>query len=433
MSKSWAVFKREFGEATRTRMFIIGTLFGPILIIGFMFAPLLFMGSSFGQRDVVLLDASGTGLGGDIATALAVPLLTGDVEPRGNTYVTTVTEVASAEAAEQEREALRARIRDEADDLDGYVYLPPGILEDDDTPIVFETRSAGQILASEVRRAVQNTVQQRRLEMEGMEPIAVARAMRDVPFDARRVGRDSVGGTPESLMLLAIVLGYAIFIVVMLYGQSVMRGVLEEKRDRIVELIFSSMRARDLMFGKIVGIGGAGLLQMAVWTLFAAVAMTWGADYMRERGQTVIDIIPEVSWTVGLAFLIFFFGGFLLYAALYAAAGAIATTDQEAQQLVFPVILPLVIAFFMLLGGTENPDSAMFVAGSLVPLTSPVIMPVRMALAPPSWWEFGLSVALLILGIVAIAWVAAKIYRIGTLSTGKRPTARELLRWLRTA
>jgi len=430
LSKAWAVVKREFGETTRTKMFILGTLFGPILILLLMFAPLLFMGSSFGERDVVVLDATGEGLGNDVATGLAVPLLAGDTEGRGNTYNTTVQTVEPAEA-DAAIDALRDRVR--AEELSGFVYLPHGLRESANAQAAWEGRSAGQIVSSEIRRAVQQAVQQRRLQTAGIDPSTVGEAMRPVRFESRKVGEEAAAGTTESLMLLSMVLGYSIFLVVMLYGQQVMRGVLEEKRDKIAEMIFSSMRARDLMYGKIAGIGGAGLLQMAVWTIFAGLAMTYGAQFFQERGQNVVSLIPDVPWEVGAAFLVFFFGGFLLYSALYAVIGAIATTDQEANQLVFPVMLPLFIGFFMLFAGLENPDAPVFVAGSLIPFTSPVTMPVRMILTPPPAWEVALSIGLLALTIFGVAWGAAKVYRIGMLSTGKRPSMREVMRWLRTA
>lgn len=428
-AKTWAVIKREFGEATRTKMFLLGTLFGPVLIVLFMFMPLLFMGGSFGERDVVVLDATGVGLGDELQTGLAVPILAGDADAKGNTFNVEVQPVAPDEVDDR-MAALRERVR--AEELDGFVYLPEGLLMDPTAQASWEGRSAGQILASDIRRAVQQSVQQRRLQQAGIEPGVVGEAMRPVAFESRKVGEEAAAGTTESLMLLSMVLGYAIFLVVMLYGQQVMRGVLEEKRDRIVELIFSSMRARELMFGKILGIGGAGLLQMTVWAIFAGLAMTYGADYFAEQGQTVMEI-PRVSWEVGAGFLFYFFGGFLLYAALYAMIGAIATTDQEAQQLVFPVMLPLMVGFFMLFAGMENPDGGVFVAGTLIPFTSVVTMPVRMALTPPPAWEIALSAALLILTVVALAWLAGKIYRIGMLSTGKRPSPGELWRWMRTA
>jgi ABC-2 type transport system permease protein len=221
--------------------------------------------------------------------------------------------------------------------------------------------------------------------------------------------------------------------VVILYGQAVLRGVLEEKRDKIVEVVLSSMRASKLMLGKILGIGSAGLLQMAIWTVFGIVAMTYGADLLRARGMQVGGVMPDLGPMVAVAFLIFFFGGFLVYSALFAAVGAIATTDQEAQQLSFIPLLPLIIGLMTMFSGLADPENTVFRMASLIPFTAPMVMPVRVAMTPVPMGEFALSVGLLILTVAVTVWLAAKIYSIGILSTGKKPSMAEVWRWIRTA
>ncbi len=429
MSKTWAIFKREFTEQVRTKTFIIGTLFGPVAIIAVMFLPVLFMqAGGGGERDIVIVDATGTDLGGEVAAALAVPMLaSGDGFGGPGVYHTDVR-VIDASQWEATEPALRERL--EADSIDGYLYLPPDVESDGEALYVGKT--IGMTTQGEMRRAVQSPVQARRLDEAGISQEVVQEAMRPVAVATRKLGSDG-GATPESVFIFAQLMAFAIYIVVILYGQAVLRGVMEEKRDKIVEVMLSSVRASKLMLGKIFGIGSAGLLQMAIWTLFGIIAMTWGVDTLRERGTLVADVVPDLGIIVAVTFLIFFFGGFIVYAALFAAVGAVATTDQEAQQLSFIPLLPLMIGFFMMFSGLSDPENPIFRIGSIVPFTSAMVMPVRVAMTPVPLGDLLLSVGLLIVTVMVVTWLAAKIYSIGILATGKKPTLGEVVRWIRTA
>jgi ABC-2 type transport system permease protein len=381
-----------------------------------------------GVRDVVIADATGSGLGEEVSTALSVPMLSGGGELGGPGVYHTEVHVIDESGWEAMEVRLRERL--EAEEIDGYLHLPPGV--EDDARATYIAKTIGLATQSEIRRAVQSPIQARRLDEAGISQEIVARAMRPVDVATLKLGAEGETA-PESLFLFAQMMAFAIYIVVILYGQAVLRGVLEEKRDRIVEVILSSMRASGLMFGKIMGIGAAGLLQMAIWTIFGIVAMTWGVDFLRERGTQVTGVIPDLGPMVAVAFLIFFFGGFLVYSALFAAVGSIATTDQEAQQLSFIPLLPLMIGFFMMFSGLTDPENTVFRIGSIIPFTAPMVMPVRVAMTPVPMGEFILSVGLLILTVGAVTWLAAKIYSIGVLSTGKKPTMVEVWRWIRTA
>lgn len=429
MSKTWAVFKREFTEQVRTKTFIIGTLFGPIMILAVMFLPLIFMRAGGGaERNIVIVDATGSELGRDVAAALAVPMLApGEGLGGPGVYHTHVRAIDAAQW-EATEDSLSERL--EADSIDGYLYLPPDVEADGEA--IYVGATVGITTRSEMQRAVQGPVQARRLDEAGISQDVVRDAMRPVAVSARKLGDDSQAA-PESIFMFAQMMAFAIYIVVILYGQAVLRGVMEEKRDKIVEVVLSSMRASKLMLGKIFGIGSAGLLQMAVWTLFGIAAMTWGVDVLQERGTVVADVLPDLGAIVAVAFLIYFFGGFLVYSALFAAVGAVATTDQEAQQLSFIPLLPLMIGFFMMFSGLSDPENVVFRIGSIIPFTSPMVMPVRAAMTPVPMSEFLLSVALLIVTVGVVTWVAAKIYSIGILATGKRPTMAEVWRWVRTA
>ena len=359
MSNSFAVFKREFTEQVRTKTFIIGTLFGPVAILALMFLPYLFLkAGGGGERNVVIVDATGTGLGEEVSGILAVPILANsnaDMPVGPGVYHTTVRSIDAA-AWETMRPTLDADL--EAETIDGYMYLPPDV--EGDGEALYIGKTIGMVTQAEVRRAVQTPIQRRRLAQAGIDQAVVAQAMRPVSVITRQPGDDE-SATPESLFVFAQIIAFSIYI---------------------------------------VEVGGAR---------------------------------PDLGPMVAVAFLIFFFGGFLFYSSLFAAVGAVATTDQEAQQLSFIPMLPLVIGFMTMFSGLADPENPVFRVCSIVPFTSPMVMPVRAAMSDVPMLEFGLSVALLILTVGATTWVAGKLYSIGILATGKRPSMGEIVRWIRTA
>jgi ABC-2 type transport system permease protein len=249
-------------------------------------------------------------------------------------------------------------------------------------------------------------------------------------------------GNAGAAQLMAALMGFAIYLVIALYGAAIMNGVLEEKRDKIVEVIVSSVRAPHMMIGKVLGIGGAGLLQMLVWVGSVGLAIAYAGALVTlfrldpEKAKMVtgfVEALPDVPLSVGIVFLMFFVGGFLIYSTMYAAIGSIATTNQEAQQLVFPAILPLVIGFLMANTALRDADAQMAVVGSWIPFTSPLVMPVRAVLGSATTFEIIGSFVLLIATAYVMLWLAGKVYRIGIFATGKRPTMKEVARWLRAA
>ena len=196
------------------------------------------------------------------------------------------------------------------------------------------------------------------------------------------------------------------------------------------------------MIGKVLGIGGAGFLQLLVWVVCAGLVIAYAGSiatlfHMSPEKAAVLTGIakamPKVPLSVGVIFLVFFMGGFFIYSTVYATIGSIVTTNQEAQQLVFPAIMPLVIGFLMANTALQNPDAGMAVAGSLIPFTSPMVMPIRAVVGSASNLEILLSIVLLLVTGFAMLWLAGKIYRIGIFATGKRPTMKEVGRWIRAA
>ena len=422
MSRMWAVVKREFTESVRTKSFILGTLFGPALIGAFFGIQVLMLRGEEAERSIAIVDGTGAGLGEQLAA------IVGEGGGGGTRFRVEVLTVA--EGGEEE---VRARLMERvlAGELDGYLWLPPGVLAG--APALYEGKNATNFVEpNQIRGALQHAVNAARLSRSGVDPAVVAELFRPVEFEARKVGRRGATATAESAFVLAYVLAFIMYLVVVAYGAAVMRGVVEEKKDRIVELVVSSIRPGQLMLGKVLGIGGAGLLQVLIWVAFAALALNFGDDLAGRLG-TQAPALPSVPGVVAVTFLWFFVAGFFLYACIYAALGAIATSDQEMQQLQFPVVLLLMAGFMMSFPVITRPDGTLGVVSSLVPFFSPIVMPVRAVVTDvPLVQLLGSALLLAGTGLVAL-WLAGKIYRIGILATGKRPTAAELLRWLRTA
>ena len=429
MYRGWPVIKREFGEMVRTKAYIIATVLGPFLIVLLMVGPLLLMrAGGGGQRDVLVLDATGAGIGSEVAAMLGAmdPEDMGGMGSRFDAEAVQVTGEATAE-----RQAARERITSDDEDsaLDGYLYLPPNFLEA--SRAQYEGRNAtSQFQMQQVRMAAQQALQGRRVAAAGIDPQVIARVTAPVDLEARKPGGEEEDA--DDAFFLGLILAMTIYIAVVMFAASVMRGVLEEKRDRIVEVLLSSIRAREFVVGKVLGIGAASLFQMLVWATFATAAVVWGPELAERYGAT-FPTLPTVPGAALLSFLFFFVTGFLLYAAMFGAAGAIATSDQEANQMQFPVTIPLLIGIFIMYSMMADPDNPIAVAGTLIPFTAPVVAPTRamMTSIPPI--QYLISGVLMIVTVVAVMWLAAKIYRIGVLSTGKKPSMKELMRWLRTA
>jgi ABC-2 type transport system permease protein len=218
-----------------------------------------------------------------------------------------------------------------------------------------------------------------------------------------------------------------LYTAVIFYGVSVMRSVLEEKNTRILEVLLSSTTSTELMAGKLLGVGAVGLTQMVIWIVMAGVVALPSLAMYPSLGTV------QLSPLVLAAFVAFFLLGYLLYSAIYAAIGAIVTTEQEGQQIQIMIVLPLVVGVFLMGPILRAPDSPVAFWTSMIPFLSPLLMYLRIAVGPPPLWQITLSLFLLIATIAAILVLCARIYRVGVLMYGKRPTLPEILKWLKYA
>lgn len=413
MSRVFSVARREYLERVRSKAFIISTVLGPTLLAAFMIAPVLLTRQRGRPLRVAVIDASGA-LGAEVTQSLARRKVAGQerflVEPAP------AAPVAAARAALQERVVQG--------DLDGYLFIPADALE----------RSAAEYYGKNVSnvmdlqlmdKAVEEALVSRRLAREGLDPEHVRALTRRVDLKTIRLtargAREDRGGS----FLLSLVLMMLLYTTMAMWGTAMMNGVIEEKANRVVEVVVSSLPASRLFAGKLLGVGAAGLTQFLVWAACLAAISAAGA------AGGAAGVVPEMSPSLLLAFVLFFLLGYFLYGSMFASIGAAVNTPQEAQSLVFPVMMPLILSVVFYPMVLAAPDSTLSVVLSLIPFFAPLLMFLRMTAVSPPAWQVALSMALMLISIGVLTWAAARIYRVGILMYGKRPTFPEMLRWVR--
>jgi ABC-2 type transport system permease protein len=413
-----AVGRREYVERVRSKAFVVSTVLGPVLMAGFLVVPAVVMARQRGRPvKVAVLDAQGT-LGAAVEESLARREAAG--QPRFE------IRPAPAPAGADRRQALRDAVL--KGELDAYVYLPPDVIE----------RSAAEYHGRNVSNmmdigladaAVEEAVVARRLRDAGLAGDAVRDVTRKLDLKTVRLSetgeREDRGGS----FFLSMILMTILYTAVAMWGAAVMNGVIEEKTNRVVEVIVSSLSPLTFFAGKLLGVGAAGLTQFAIWGASLGVLSMWASALAAGAGAPM----PEISPLLIGSFVACFVLGYFLYAALYAAIGATVNTQQEAQALVFPAMAPLLTSFLFFPAVLGAPDSAFSTVLSLVPFFAPLLMFLRVAAAPPPPWQLALCAALGLAAIVAVTWLASRIYRVGILMYGKRATLPEIVRWARRA
>lgn len=417
------VLRREFRERVASKSFVIGTLVFPLIMVGLIMLPRL-VGSRGTERTLVVVNDGPPAVGEAFAAALSAAPASADE----NTYKVIPLPGPSGNV----RDSLNARV--DAKEIDGYVVLPADVLESG--TIVFRARNVGSFaVMRELRSAGTGAVQSERLKTAGISPSAVAALIAPVRVDEARItSRGEERGGALSTFLAAYVVAFLIYLMTTLYGVAVMRSVLEEKTNRIAEVLMSAIRAPHLIAGKIIGVGSAAVAQVLIWIVIMAVVVTQ-SERLGDRfalPESVLQAL-RVEPMTGVLLFLFFLLGFFLYASIFATVGAAVTSEQEAQSVQFIALLPLVSPLLFLESILNAPLGPAATTLALVPFTAPIAMPMRMASTPVPAIEIAVALALLLCGIAAVAWVAGKVYRVGILSTGKRPSLAELARWMRAA
>ena len=423
MHDAWLIVRREFKERVASKSFLLGTLLFPLLMIALVLLPRV-IGSGGAERTLALVNEGPPAVGDAFIAELSRQPESADE----NTYRLLPVEGPF----DQVRESLAARVREK--ELDGYVLLPPDVLERG--TVVFRARNIGSLaVMRDLRSAGNRAVQSARISRAGIESSAVSALIAPVQVDEARItARGEERGGAISTFLTAYLVAFVTYLMTTLYGVAVMRSVLEEKTNRIAEVLMSTIRAPQLMVGKIIGVGSAAVAQVLIWVGIVAIVMS----LVRRLGGRYAppDAVAQalnVEPSTGVLLFLFFLLGFFLYASIFAIVGASVTSEQEAQSVQFLALIPLIAPLLFMESILNAPLGRTATTLGIVPFTAPIAMPMRMASTPVPGIEIALALVLLVLAIGAVSWVAGKIYRVGILSTGKRPTFAELIRWVRTA
>ena len=432
------IAKREYLSRVKTKGFWIATLLLPVAMAALTILPSLIAMKTRASQRIAIVDEAG-GYGERLAAKLVEeekPKSAGDAlaEPRKPRREDTAQFKVELVALAADRAAQRADLDRKvlAGEIDAWLWLSPAGLEKNE--VEYHAESVSNFMTQgRLSDVVSEVVGEARLKAAGIDAAEVAELTHEVDLETTRVlaeGSRQEGGMAG--FFLAYFLFFLLYMVTLLYGQQVMNGVLEEKSSRIVEVILATVRPIELLLGKLLGIGLAGLTQLAVWlTTMAALSAPAVVGALALMPEDVK--LPQVGLALIAHFLILFLLGFALFATLYAAIGAATNNVQEAQQFAGFLVVFLVAPVFFMIPIINDPDSTMAVVLSMIPPLTPTLMMLRIAVKMPPLWQILAAYALTTAFVVFLIWVCARIYRIGILMYGKKPTFQELWRWIRYA
>ena len=434
MPNWFLVARREYLERIRTKAFIVMTILIPGIMGGSLVLPALIADRTSGTTKHIVIVASDRQTGEIISNELnrlqeqqtqqtkssraQQPVQRSNRQDAPRFVIDIDTK-----ATPEERAALTKQVTDKK--IDGMLWATSDALAANKVPYV--TRDLSSFVDNlQIQASVGRALRHDLLRRKGFTDDEIAAADRRVDLDVQSPTGAAAGNVQATLISL-IFLIMVLFISVLLYGVQVMMAVLEEKGSRVMEVLLASVRARDLMAGKIFGVGAVGVTQIAIWVVAGVLFSSAGIAAAGPELKSVISV------KVALAFLVCFLLGYTIYSTMYAAVGAMCNSQQEAQQVQQLVTLPLMVPAFMLVYIIQYPSSALSVAASMFPLTAPIVMFARIAIQTPPWWQIALSAGLQLATIYGIILLCARIYRVGILMYGKRPTLPEIVRWIRYA
>jgi ABC-2 type transport system permease protein len=417
------IARRDYLSRVRTPAFWITTVILPVLMAGWAVLPSLIMAKSRGGLRLAVVDETGK-VAPVLAKEIAAPTDAGG--PKVD--VTLKVEPPAADAAAQKK-ALDRRVL--ADEIDAWLWITPKVFADN--RVEYHGRTLSNFITLErVERLLSRVVREQRLSAAGYDAKQVDKLMQDVDLAKTQVtekGEKAGGGIGD--IILAAGLFIILYMTIIIYGQMMMHGVLEEKANRVVEVIVSTTTPAQLMAGKLVGICGVALTQIGVWLLSASV-VTGPLMAARLPGGARANL-PTLSPAIIAHFIALFLLGFILYASWYALIGAAFNSPQEAQQLASIGVFFVVVPWMVFAPVLNDPDSTMATVISLIPLFTPMIMMLRIAVKMPPAWQLALAYTLTILADLGMVWLCARVYRIGILMYGKKPSLKEIWRWTRYA
>ena len=426
MTNVWTLVKREYLERVRSRSFLIFTLLMPAIMAGVVLIPAkLAQMNTGGERKIVIV-ASNAKLASVVGHELGNAKTQADPAELGQAGPPTVYSIqVDTDTSEAERARLGQQVS--AGRITGFLWLTDAALAEH--KVVYNTKDAADFgQARELRNAISTGIARFRLSQKGMSGTEIDGLLAPITLDTIRIEKGREGASGTAVFLTAFAMVTLLYMVVLIYGLAVMRSVIEEKSTRILEVLLSTVTSKELLAGKIVGVGAVGLTQIVVWVVFALIFSVPGLVAAKSfLGEVHIPAAAIV------AFAIFFLLGYLLYSAMYAAIGSMVNTDQEAQQMQWPALIPLVLGVVLMNAVIQHPNSALAFWLSMVPFFAPILMLLRIVTEQPPLWQIFLCIAIMLATIYGLLSLASRIYRVGILMYGKRPTWPELRRWLRYA
>lgn len=418
------IIEREYLNKIRNKSFIIMTFVSPLIVVAFalIIGFLTDVNSKSNAKDILILDESGL-----FGTTFS------DTETIHYEYLKDKTlQEARAEVLETSKY--------------GLLYIPK---EETAQKAFYSEESPSLSLVNELTSALEKTLFQYNLTQKGIDKAEIDSARTKITLQMENFTGEKTSEF-DNVMKIAIggVAGYLIFMFIIIYGNMIMRSVIEEKTNRIVEIIISSVKPFQLMLGKIIGTSLAGLTQFAIWLVIGGVLFALAPSLFQVDTPTATQAMAateshsEISNIIAAlyhfpfletsgVFLLFFVGGYLLYSSLYAMVGAMVDNETDTQQFLMPILIPLMLAFYVgMFSVIEEPHGTISVVFSYIPLTSPVVMLMRIPFGV-AWWEVLISLLLLYITFFLVIKIASKIYRIGILMYGKKPTYKEVWKWLK--
>ena len=426
MRKIQLIIAREFMERVRKKSFVIATLLTPILTVGLMIAPtlIMFYGTS-DQKQVVVVDRSG--------------LVADKLTPTSEVMFVNQSHLSKRDACS---------IYGEESGMFGVLYIGSDVEQRDSVQLI--TNASSSVMIEDViRQQLNSIVEREKLRAHNIENLdeilaSVATNIELATYENDGTGEEaSMESTSSGISYaLGLILGMMLYMLLILYGQMVLTSVVEEKSNRVIDVMVTSSTPFQIMMGKILGIALVAVTQIAIWALLVIAASKFlvpalfGDSIAATNDMMLASIMGTLTDTGYLAMLfgcllLFVVGGFLLYAALYAAAGSAVDSVQEGQQYNTIIMMPIILSIFVMMSVFNDPNSPLAFWASMIPFTSPIVMIARIPFGIPIW-EVVVSLIVLYITFIVVTWLAARIFRIGIFMHGKRPSWHELWQWLRT-
>ncbi len=450
MRKFLAVVKHEYKKVVLKWSFLIGTLMLPILAVVFSVVPALIFSIKGEPTRMAIADPSG-----QVAPRLKANLspdkiaekarqaaeeslknLTPSQEEQLKNSASQLQDnfvFVDANTAGMSEEELRRSLISKvaANEIDAYLIIPMDV-NAPDAIFEFRSRKGADFISNETfRDALNSAVRSVRLANENISEEKLAQLSKRVNLDAK--GLDERGGekNTDGVMIASFIIGLMIYITLAIYGQAIMGAVVEEKETRIAEILFSSARPFELMLGKLVGVGLAGLTQLGIWV--GSIAVVFAIVAAQADLAPFLESVPQITPLMIVYFMLFFLVGFFTYAAIFALVGSMVTSMQEGGQFAFPPIMLMLAGFYFSFAVIRDPNSTLSFWVSIAPFLAPITMPVRILAETPPVWQILLALIVNAAAIAGLVWVTARVYRVGMLMYGKRATIPEVWKWIRQA